>query len=71
VGWTAEDELDMNLTIKWGLDRPLTNRTKNIFITKVLAEPIATMVKIVAEVGINKTPYADLNTTKMDVYAIQ
>jgi len=61
----------MNLTIKWGLDRPLTNRTKNIFITKVLSEPIANMVKIVAEVGINKKPYENLNVTKMDLYFIQ
>lgn len=70
VGWTTEDELDMNLTIKWGLDRPVTNRTKNIFITKVLKEPIANMVNIVAEVGINKNPYQELNVTKMDIYAI-
>jgi len=61
----------MNLTIKWGLDRPLTNRTKNIFITKVLAAPIATMVKIVAEVGVNKKPIETLNINKMDIYAIQ
>jgi len=36
VGWVREDEKDMNLTIKFGNVRPLTNSTRNIFVTKVL-----------------------------------
>jgi len=36
VGWVGEDEKDMNLTIKFGNVRPLTNATRNIFVTKVM-----------------------------------
>ena len=40
VGWTKEDEKNMNLTIKYGLTRPLTNGTRNIYVTKGMEGPV-------------------------------
>lgn len=69
VGWTKEDEKDMNLTIKYGLSRPLTNNTRNIFVTKAMEDPVAKMQNIMRQM-LNGVPYKNITTTKFDLFSV-
>ena len=60
----------MNLTIKYGLVRPLTNKTRNIYITKVMEAPVFKMQNIMKEM-LNHVPYQNITTTKFDLYSVE
>ena len=70
VGWVKEDEKDMNLTIKYGNVRPLTNDTRNIYVTKVMETPVERMQKIMAEV-LRNVSYKDIAVVKMEHYQVE
>jgi len=69
VGWTKEDEKKMNLTIKYGLSRPLTNDTRNIFVSKSMEGPVTRMQNIMRQM-LNGVSYENITTTKFDLYSV-